>query len=365
MTDGARRRVFVRRIPLQHGFDAVARESVLFVVESSLEAMLAGQEIGVSREEYRRELEATRVPAPAVVQPSRSRAGRRHAIADRRHRRRRLRRHGPGLRRGGPRAQHRARILVAPPSLRRRAPRRRAGSCRRRRRGRAPVDRRGAAVGCGAAVVARRPVVHRRRRRWLRRDPGPAAGVGAGARTDGDVLGGRRLAARLRRARLVRGPIRARARRGRGRSSADRALPGDQHRPPRARCSFPCACARPRPSRWACACDDARQKLRTLASPRFEDASRPLRSDGTGWTRRSRTPKDRPPSCRRCSARRSPRAIEGARSSAAPSGRDPRGGPARGAGRNQRAASRVQRGIQILPVRIDRGQLHDVLPGRA
>lgn len=70
MTDAARRRVFVRRMPLQHGFDAVARESVLFVVESSLEAMLAGQDIGVSREEYRREVEATRAPAPAVVQAS-------------------------------------------------------------------------------------------------------------------------------------------------------------------------------------------------------------------------------------------------------------------------------------------------------
>jgi len=68
MTDGARRRVFVRRMPLQHGFDAVARESVLFVVESSLEAMLAGQAIGVSREDYRRDLEATRAPAPAVVE---------------------------------------------------------------------------------------------------------------------------------------------------------------------------------------------------------------------------------------------------------------------------------------------------------
>jgi hypothetical protein len=71
LIDNLRRRVHVRRLPLEDGFDTVARESVLFIVERSLAAILAGQEIGVTWDEYRRSLEpvapAPTPPAPNVV----------------------------------------------------------------------------------------------------------------------------------------------------------------------------------------------------------------------------------------------------------------------------------------------------------
>jgi hypothetical protein len=67
LIDSLRRRVHVRRLPLENGFDTVARESVLFVVERSLEAILAGQEIGVSWDEYQRSVEPA--PIPPVETP--------------------------------------------------------------------------------------------------------------------------------------------------------------------------------------------------------------------------------------------------------------------------------------------------------
>lgn len=75
LVDNLRRRVHVRRLPLDNGFDGVARESVLFVVERSLDEILAGREIGVTWDEYQRSVEPAAAPAaapmPPVTQPRR------------------------------------------------------------------------------------------------------------------------------------------------------------------------------------------------------------------------------------------------------------------------------------------------------
>jgi hypothetical protein len=63
LIDPRRGRVHVRRMPLAHGLDAVARASVRFVVEQSIDAILEGREIGVSREEFQRAL-----PQPPVTE---------------------------------------------------------------------------------------------------------------------------------------------------------------------------------------------------------------------------------------------------------------------------------------------------------
>jgi hypothetical protein len=62
LIDPKRGRIHVRRVMLDHGFDAVAREGALFVIEQSIDAILEGREIGVTREEYQRSVAA---PAPA------------------------------------------------------------------------------------------------------------------------------------------------------------------------------------------------------------------------------------------------------------------------------------------------------------
>ena len=48
LIDPRRGRIHVRRVMLDHGFDAVARESTLFVIEQSIDAILEGREIGVT-----------------------------------------------------------------------------------------------------------------------------------------------------------------------------------------------------------------------------------------------------------------------------------------------------------------------------
>jgi hypothetical protein len=64
ITDAATERVFVRRIGLDHGLDKVAVESLALVVQSSLEALLAGKLIGVTRNDYEQSLQ---VAAPRPV----------------------------------------------------------------------------------------------------------------------------------------------------------------------------------------------------------------------------------------------------------------------------------------------------------
>ena len=70
LIDPRRGRVYVRRMALPHGLDAVARASVRFVIEQSVDAILEGREIGVSREEFQRSAlpAPAPAPAPAVVQ---------------------------------------------------------------------------------------------------------------------------------------------------------------------------------------------------------------------------------------------------------------------------------------------------------
>ena len=68
LIDPRRGRIHVRQVKLDHGFDAVAREGALFVIEQSVNAILEGREIGVSREEFQRSMAAP-APPPAVPPP--------------------------------------------------------------------------------------------------------------------------------------------------------------------------------------------------------------------------------------------------------------------------------------------------------
>ena len=72
ITDASAERVFVRRIGLDHGLDTVAIESLALVAQSSLEALLAGQPIGMSRDDYEHSLEPAPAP-PAVRVPEKPR----------------------------------------------------------------------------------------------------------------------------------------------------------------------------------------------------------------------------------------------------------------------------------------------------
>jgi hypothetical protein len=78
LIDPRRGRVYVRRMAVPHGLDAVARASVRFVVEQSIDAILEGREIGVSREEFQRSVlpprpvaEAPHPPPPPPPGPAR------------------------------------------------------------------------------------------------------------------------------------------------------------------------------------------------------------------------------------------------------------------------------------------------------
>ena len=62
LIDPKRGRVYARRMALANGFDAVARASVRFVIEQSIDAILEGRDIGVSREEFQR----SALPPPPV-----------------------------------------------------------------------------------------------------------------------------------------------------------------------------------------------------------------------------------------------------------------------------------------------------------
>jgi hypothetical protein len=56
ITDSATERVFVRRIGTDHGLDKVVVESLALVAQSSLEALLEGKLIGVTRNDYEQSL---------------------------------------------------------------------------------------------------------------------------------------------------------------------------------------------------------------------------------------------------------------------------------------------------------------------
>jgi hypothetical protein len=71
ITDSAAERVFVRRMNLDHGLDTVATEALAFVAQSSLEALLAGKTIGMTRDDYQHSLEAV-APQPAPRQAAAS-----------------------------------------------------------------------------------------------------------------------------------------------------------------------------------------------------------------------------------------------------------------------------------------------------
>jgi hypothetical protein len=67
LTDGARRRVYIRQIPLERGLlDRVSLESVALILGSSLDALVAGRDIGVSREDFAQRIAA----APVVAAPA-------------------------------------------------------------------------------------------------------------------------------------------------------------------------------------------------------------------------------------------------------------------------------------------------------
>ncbi len=67
LIDPPRGRVYVRRMALPHGLDAVARASVRFVIEQSIDAILEGREIGVSRDEFQRGVSGPPPPVAAAT----------------------------------------------------------------------------------------------------------------------------------------------------------------------------------------------------------------------------------------------------------------------------------------------------------
>jgi hypothetical protein len=71
ITDTATSRVFVRRMTLDHGLDIVAVEGLAFVAQSSLEALLAGKLIGMTRDDFEHSLDAATpvVHTPVVEKP--------------------------------------------------------------------------------------------------------------------------------------------------------------------------------------------------------------------------------------------------------------------------------------------------------
>jgi hypothetical protein len=70
LIDPRRGRVYVRRMALPHGLDAVARASVRFMVEQSVDAIREGREIGMSREEFRRQEIQPSAVAPLETSPA-------------------------------------------------------------------------------------------------------------------------------------------------------------------------------------------------------------------------------------------------------------------------------------------------------
>ncbi|MGB8296042.1 MAG: hypothetical protein WCG85_11495 [Polyangia bacterium] len=72
ITDATSERVFVRRLGLEHALDKVAVEGLAFVAQSSLEALLAGKLIGMTRDDYEHSLEEAAprpAPKPAPTPP--------------------------------------------------------------------------------------------------------------------------------------------------------------------------------------------------------------------------------------------------------------------------------------------------------
>lgn len=68
--DEQRLRVLLRYVPLDGGLDEVAREQVGHIVESSLDALLAGEVLGVSQVQARRELGLVEQPPEPAEDPS-------------------------------------------------------------------------------------------------------------------------------------------------------------------------------------------------------------------------------------------------------------------------------------------------------
>jgi hypothetical protein len=56
ITDGGWKRIYVRRIALPQRLDEVAREQLTYIARTSVETLLAGGQIGVTREEFQRQL---------------------------------------------------------------------------------------------------------------------------------------------------------------------------------------------------------------------------------------------------------------------------------------------------------------------
>ena len=206
LIDPRRGRVYARRMALANGLDAVARASVRFVIEQSIDAILEGRDIGVSREEFQRSVAPpppaaeppppapapapAPVPAPAPATNSAAAGGR-------------LRRPRDGIERVPARRQGRGRRALRPPADRRGGAAGGPDVDRRRRRAGPAFSRRRQPVSGGTVPeprqllrlrrVGRRP--RRDARRARRHHPRPAA--------RGVLLGPRSLGATLRRDRTA------------------------------------------------------------------------------------------------------------------------------------------------------------------
>jgi hypothetical protein len=65
LVDGSWERILVRHVALQRGLDEVAREELGLILRAALEGLLAGERIGIGREEARETLAPRAAPAPA------------------------------------------------------------------------------------------------------------------------------------------------------------------------------------------------------------------------------------------------------------------------------------------------------------
>jgi hypothetical protein len=69
ITDGGWKRIYVRRIALPQGLDEVAREQLTYIARTSVETLLAGGQIGVTREEFQRQLPSHATAAAQAAPP--------------------------------------------------------------------------------------------------------------------------------------------------------------------------------------------------------------------------------------------------------------------------------------------------------
>ncbi len=85
LVDDAHERFLVRVVPLEHGYDEVAQESLGTIVQSSIEALLAGASVGVTRRDAEAQVDTIEpVDTPVEGAKPSNRSYPRHGMTSRR-----------------------------------------------------------------------------------------------------------------------------------------------------------------------------------------------------------------------------------------------------------------------------------------